>query len=83
MVVPLPPEGLTMRVTFEDVFRVELCGKITPKTRIRFGADPVITEVLHGTSVDPKNTKGLAIVVGKDLEVLIEGGVMVILRQYD
>jgi len=72
-----------MRVPFEDVFRVERDGKITPKTRIRFSADPVVTEVLHGTSVDPKKTKGITLLVGKDLEVLMDGGVMVILRQYD
>lgn len=72
-----------MRVPFEDVFRVERDGKITPKARLRFGADPVVTEVLHGTSVDPKKTKGMALVVGNDLEVLMDGDVMVILRQYD
>jgi hypothetical protein len=72
-----------MRVPFEDVFRVERDGKITPKTRIKFSADPVVTEVLHGTQVDLKKTKGPALVVGKDLEILMDDGVMVILRQYD
>jgi hypothetical protein len=72
-----------MRVPFDDVFRIKLDGKITPKTRIRFGIDPVVTEVLQGTPLDLKKTHGMALIVGKDLEVLMDGDVMVILRQYD
>jgi hypothetical protein len=74
-----------MRVPFAAVFQVERDGKITPKTRIRFGGAPGITEVLLGTAIDPKKpSKGItALTIGKDLEVRTEGEVTVILHQYE
>ncbi len=73
-----------MRVPFASVFQVEPDGRITPKTRIRFGASPAITEVLTGSSMDPKKaSRGMPLVIGKDLEVQAEGSVTVILHQYD
>jgi hypothetical protein len=73
-----------MRVPFSAVFQVERDGKITPRTRIRFGVSSGTTEVLVGSSMDLKKPlRGMALTVGKDLEILSEGEVTVILHQYE